>query len=461
MKSLGDTIVAVSTPPGPGGIGVVRLSGPRALEIGRRIFHPKRPELVGPRRVSYGTVGRSREDIIDQALSFFIPGPQTMTGQDVFEIQAHGGPLALDQVVKLCLAGGARLAEPGEFTYRAYMAGKIDLTQAEAVVELVNAKTATSSRLAAGQMAGALRERIEELEALALEVLSGLEAGIDFSEEEAEDTDYPAFIEAMGKGIIPKLEEMMGQTESARLLREGPRVALAGRVNAGKSSLLNSLCRHKRAIISETPGTTRDYLEAEIEVGGLPLTLIDTAGLRDESEVRDQIEAEGQRLTRDIMDEAWLTLDIIDSTDKDAPGKAEAEPRPLSRRNIPVFNKIDLLGPEELGLLKERAGRGCVFVSAKTGTGLDELRLAMRERILGQGTDLDSLTFLPNQRQAEALGQALRAFREALGSMRRAAPPEVVAVDLREGLEALQKTTGEALPERILEKIFAKFCIGK
>ena len=462
MQSLKDTIVAISTPIGYGGIGVIRISGPEALEIGRSIFEPVRPDLVRERRLSYGRIRGDNKEIIDQVMAVYIKAPYTYTGQDTYEIQAHGGTVVLEDIVRLCQEKGARNAEPGEFSYRAYMAGKVDLSQAEAVVELINAKNSTGSRLAVKQMMGALQKKVEGISDSALGVAAIIEAKIDFPEEENEEEDYKELLRSMENEVVDRLEDLIREADTAALIRKGTRIVLAGRVNAGKSSLINALCLYDRAIISEKPGTTRDYLEEEIELDGLNVTLIDTAGYREKSnELLDEVEVKGQDITKNLVEEAHLVLYLIDSGKTVDVQEIKLVSDLDSEKCLVVINKIDKKSRMADDFINKIKNKAIVKISALERTGLDELKTLIKKKIVGDKASLESITALPNRRQTDAIIKAHKLFKEALSSIRNESPPEIILVDLKEGLDILGQITGRSITDSILERIFERFCIGK
>jgi len=464
MFALDDDIVAVATPHGRGGIGIVRLSGANAEGIGRSLFQPSKPELFLPRRLTHGRVvdpGTGR--IVDQVLAVLMRAPATYTGQDVFELQAHGGPLVLERITELCLAAGARSAGPGEFTLRAFLAGKVDLTQAEAVQALVEAKTRAASSLAARQLEGSLKRPLTEITAAVAGIMARLEVEVDFPEEGIQEASYRELGQALAEKALTPLAGLLAQTTMARRLSKGARVVLSGPVNVGKSSLFNKLLQKERALVFPEPGTTRDYLEASLELEGLPVVLVDTAGMRDHGSGRaSPAEAAGIALAGRLASEADLILLVAAADFGQVPSRPGPLPASLVQRTILVVNRIDLVDERRVEEFR-RLNPYPVLVptSAKTGQGLAELKSVIRRSLAPEGALTEGLTWLPNLRQEESLRRARGDLEGAARALREGLPPEVVLVDLRLGLEGLGELTGETVGEAVLESIFSRFCVGK
>ena len=458
MKRLQDTITAISTPLGRGGIGIIRISGPEAINIGKSMFRPAREKLVRERRLSFGQVIGKKGEIIDQAMAVFIKGPYTYTGDDTYELQAHGGNLVLERILKLCLEAGARMAEPGEFTYRAFMAGKVDLSQAEGVIELINAKTGTGSKIAVKQILGSLNSKISKLTGELVRIYAEYEAGIDFLEEKENIDEREIYSRLYKNNKI--IDELLKESELARRVKNGVRIVIAGRVNAGKSSLLNMLCKYNRAITSETPGTTRDYLEETIELEGVEATFIDTAGFREGNE-SDRIERSGQQLSRELVKESDYIVYLIDSVTGMEKEDMEIIQSSGKERTILAYNKIDLNERKVVKEPNEVKDYSKVYISAKTGQGLEQLKSIIIGRIKGNNNQLENLNFLPNDRQIVALKNAGESVENAMRSVEEGMDREAILVDLKEALEQLGFITGEGMEEKVLDEIFSQFCIGK
>jgi len=460
MSSDQDTIAAVATPMGQAGIGIIRISGPHCLAMARKIFRPRNtaPDLESHRLYLGHLCDPSSGDPIDEVLLTFMKAPRTYTREDVVEINSHSGYTLLSKILDTLLSQGARLARPGEFTLRAFLNGRIDLTQAEAVVDLINSRSERGLFLASQQIRGAFREEIEELRQRAIHILARAEAAIDFPEAEADATPKEAGSTEIEAGLIVPIESLIRSSEG-RIWVEGVRTVIAGRVNAGKSSLLNRLLKEQRAIVTPIPGTTRDVIESSLVIDGIPLRLMDTAGFRS---VTDEVEQMGIALTRRKLKEADFVLIVIDQSrplDRDDLDTIQAS---HGKQALIVINKIDLpvrlheaADAEALSLFPS------VRVSALTGEGLDRLRKAIKDAILGGGVDAASSDVAPNVRHRHALAQALGFFKEAALRIREDAPMEIVALELKSGLEALGEITGETTTEEVLDSIFSQFCLGK
>lgn len=454
-----ETIAAIATGAGEGGIGIVRLSGDAALAVAERIFRPRRGLPLGRRRshtVTYGWVETAAGERVDEALALVMRGPHSYTGEDVVELQCHGGQLAVRRVLEQALQAGARLAEPGEFTRRAFLNGRMDLSQAEAVVDLIRAKTDRAMAAAVAHLSGSLREAVGAMRSRLLEMMAHVEADIDFPELELEVQTREEIAAGCAEALAA-MERMLGGARAGRILREGLRVVLAGRPNVGKSSLLNRLVRENRAIVTAVPGTTRDVIAEWVELGGVPVQLSDTAGIRDTD---DPVEQLGVERTRTALRQAHLVLVVVDCAAGLLPEDREwiAE-LPATASRIGVANKIDLNPAFPLAELAEALGGApVVAVSAEQGTGLPalEAEIARQAGALDAGEDL-----LVNARQAEAIRRAAAHLREALEALAQGVGVELVSIDLRAAWMALGEVTGETADDQLLDQIFGRFCIGK
>jgi tRNA modification GTPase len=453
----GDTIAAISTPPGEAGIGIVRLSGPEAETIARRLFRPRRshPHWQS-HRLYLGHILDSQGEILDEVLLTLMRAPQTYTREDVVEIHCHSGFAVLRAILGEVLAQGARLARPGEFTLRAFLSGRLDLSQAEAVLEVIKARTQASLRVAAAHLSGGLGQRLGELGAALLGVLVRLEAALDFPEEALELS--PEAIKEALAGPQQGLEHLMITYRQGRLLREGVKVVLAGRPNVGKSSLLNRLLDADRAIVTDIPGTTRDVIEETFTLGGLALCLSDTAGLR---EARDLVEELGVARSRERLAQADLVLYLVDASEpfsaEDSQVLGELADRPV----LIVMNKMDLAQKLQVDEIRRISSHPTVAISALTGQGLEDLEQAVLDLVLGGGVRTDG-EMVTQARHAELLGRAGGALGRARGLLDQADPPwELVALEVKEALLALREITGEEVGDAVLDHIFSEFCIGK
>jgi len=450
MAASADTIAAVATPFGEGAICLVRLSGPRAIEIGDRVFRGYRTlAAAAPGQQVFGRAVDAAGGGVDEVVACARRGPASYTGEDLVEICGHGGVVVTRALLALLLEAGAVMAGPGEFTQRAFLNGRMDLTQAEAVMDLIRAQTSLAARAAAAQLEGGLRSRIEELREGLLQAIAHLEAHIDFPDEDI-DPETGSILrqrfDAVGVGIAALLRT----ADRGRALREGLRTVIAGAPNVGKSSLLNRLLGYDRAIVSEIPGTTRDTIEEVIDLGGVPLRLVDTAGLR---EGRDAVEREGVERARRHVETADLILHVVDTSR--APSDDAGLPPLAGRAVLRILNKSDLPAHPAW------QGVDGVALSCRTGEGL----AALEERIAA-ATGLDAAgageaLLAVNTRHRDALRRAQERLIAASDAVAAGTAPEFVAVDAREALEALGEIVGAVPAEALLDRIFARFCIGK
>jgi tRNA modification GTPase len=457
----GDTIVAISTPFGMGGIGIVRLSGPDAEKIAGEIFQSKNPqERFQSHRFYYGHIHDPLDNsVVDEALMVVMRAPSTYTREDMVEIHCHGGSLPVRKTLELVVDRGVRLAEPGEFTRRAFMNGRIDLVQAEAVADIVEAKSATALRFAQRQLQGALSEEIQAVQETLKGLLMEVEAWLDFPEEDLPDPDFAR----MGRHIEETTRSVRGLLETyakAHLYRDGVHLVIGGRPNVGKSTLLNVLVGKERAIVSPTPGTTRDYLEESVVLGGIPVRLIDTAGLREDAK---EVEVQGIKAARRQIETADQLLYVLDAT------HLESEPWDLIRelapegRTILVVNKIDLVpSPSVEERTRSLPSMPCVAISALYRQGIESLQEEILRQLTGDKVDLDSRAVITNMRHRRALEKCFEAQERAAEQISsRPLLGDLLAADLRHALRSLGEILGETTPDEILRGIFDTFCIGK
>lgn len=447
-----DTIVAAATPPGRGGVGIVRVSGPKTPELAAVVLG----ELPLPRRATFARFLDAHQDPIDAGIALFFPAPHSYTGEHVLELQGHGGPLVIEAVIARLLELGARRANPGEFTQRAFLNEKLDLAQAEAIADIIDAGSKEAVRAAMRSLQGEFSNMVRGLTEAIIDLRTYVEAAIDFPEEEI---DFLADRE-LSERFQTVREHFDGVEQSARqgrLLREGMTVVIAGRPNAGKSSLLNRLAGYDAAIVTPIPGTTRDILRERIDVDGMPLHILDTAGLREAA--HDEVEAEGIRRAQAEMHRADRVLFVIDVTE-DPLGKAFVAERERLPRDVPVtlvFNKCDQA--IALPVADTTAGPPRVLLSALSGEGLDALRTHLK-LCMGYQT-LDGGTVCARQRHLDTLARARRHTEEAALQLRERRAGELVAEELRVAQQALNEITGEFTSDDLLGRIFSSFCIGK
>jgi tRNA modification GTPase len=485
--NLDDTIVAIATPPGRGGIGVVRLAGARAVEIALpllRLKHDLEPgraifgELIDPcgaaaKLRSAGTDEASVASVasfpthsqrIDEVVVTYFAKPNSYTTDDVIEVSAHGSPVVLTHIVELCVAAGARVAEPGEFTMRAFLNGRIDLAQAEAVRDLIDSQTLYQAKVAAQQLEGALSRRLQPIKQKLVELIAALEAGIDFAEDDVSVMADATILEHIAEVRAP-LEQLSASFAYGKIVHEGLTLAIVGRPNVGKSSLFNRLVERERAIVTATPGTTRDLVTETVAIGGIPVRLVDTAGIRD---ALDEAESIGIRKSMEALSDADLVLVVVDASQARA---IEDEPLLQSTENralIVVENKSDLRKNMAADPTSRKAGEkwgtpACVSVStsAVTGEGIEELRREILRHIGGEaGLQVES-GFLTNVRHQGLIQDSLSALDAAKIAVAGKVPHEMLLMDLYNGLRPLDAITGATTTDDILNLIFSTFCIGK
>lgn len=444
VSSGQDVIVAVASPPGVGAVSVIRLSGPDVFLVAERILHRFRASKIQARLTLRDDVLSSDGRSLDDVLMVAYQGPRSYTGENVVEISGHGGVHVTRLVLERCLECGARMAEAGEFSLRAFLNGKLDLTQAEAVMDLITAQTDLAARAAREQLSGSLGHAVAHLREEAINLVAHVEAYIDFPEEDI-SPDTGSALEAAFTSLLRGVEGLLGTARRGRLLREGARVAIVGAPNAGKSSLLNALLGYDRAIVSSEAGTTRDTVEEVLDCGGYPVRLIDTAGLRSEG---SEIEREGMERTRQRMSEADLVLELVDGS----------QPRPerLSPEAFLVLNKADL------GEHSSWAGEEAVRISATASQGIEELQ-AMVANQLSDGSREHSggALIAINARHQDCLRRAQSGLEEARQMLVSGEEPEFISLPLREALTAIGEVAGRIDTEDILGSIFGQFCIGK
>jgi len=456
-----DTIAAVSTPFGKAGIGIIRVSGSTAEAIANRIFSPcKLIQTLESHRLYLGKlIDPLSGQMIDEVLLSFMKAPNSYTREDIIEINSHSGQILLSRILQIILNQGARLARPGEFTFRAFSNGRMDLTQAEAVIDLINSESEQGLVLASRQIRGELRDTVGALKGKMIEVLARIEAAIDFPEDEPGLLPGEETATLIEGEILDPIEKIIAAYTRRKMWMEGIDTVIVGRVNAGKSSLLNRLLNEERSIVTDVPGTTRDIIESTIHIKGIPFRVMDTAGIR---EGKGKIERLGILKSEQKLKESDLALIMIDQS------------RPLSKddyrilsaadkeKSIIVINKIDLPSRlDETKVEKLLEGATTVKISSLTGEGINNLLNAIPDKVIEIDPDCSSLSPAPNLRQKTALIEASTHFKNAADNLRKGSPLDVVALDIREGSDALAEITGETTNEDIYEKIFSEFCLGK
>lgn len=454
------TIAAISTAPGEGGIGIIRISGIDAVKVADAVFRAKKIstfETAEPYRMYYGHV--MKEEIpVDEGLAVYMKAPHSYTGEDVVELQLHGSLQALRETLELCLGNGAVLARRGEFTKRAFLNGRLDLSQAEAIMDIISAKSGASLAQAESHLSGALSDFVRENRAILKTLITKLEVTIDYPEEDLEDLTNEEIKQGVAE-IEETLAKLLKRSEMGRIIKDGLRTAIVGRPNAGKSSLLNALLQEDRAIVTDIPGTTRDTIEETITIGGVPLVLMDTAGIRETSNKIEQI---GIEKAKESMRKADLVMAVIDGSseltteDKDLLSSLEG------RQAIVILNKYDLTQKIDANDVKSWAGEVPVIsISAMYGSGIDELEETLQKITQVQDAEAGRELFLTNLRHKDLVEKALDAVHRAKNSVAMMLPADCIVVDLTEAFHALGEITGEAVDNELIHSIFESFCVGK
>jgi len=460
MGLTDDTIAAIATPVGLGGIGIIKISGPRSSEIAAQLFRPRNASPpFKSHYLHYGEiVDPDKKHVVDEVLLSLMAKPRSYTGEDVVEINCHGGHLVLKEVLEIVLRAGARPAEPGEFTSRAFINGRIDLTQAEAVIDLIESQTPLSLKLASSQLKGALSQEINALKEELLDMLALLEAAIDFPEEDIEFVSSSR-LASQADRLVSRIEKLLNSYAEGRLYREGVSTIIAGKPNVGKSSLFNVLLGEERTIVTPLPGTTRDFVEEIIVVDGIPLKVVDTAGL---GHPADRIEEEGVRRTKDKLDRADLVLLVIDNS-----AELDEQDEVLlssirGKRGVVVLNKIDLPGKASLDKIKDfLPATQIVSTSSLHKTGFEKLKEVVASTLITHARLQPSTPVISNLRHKLILEKTLKLTFSAREGLQKSIPPEFVASDLQTALHHLGEITGQTTPEEVLEQIFSRFCVGK
>ena len=462
---LDDTIVAIATPPGRGGIGVVRLSGSEATAIAKPMLRLAHTTDFEANRAHFGElIDPAINNRIDEVVVTYFVKPHSYTTDDIVEISAHGSPVVLQHIVELALARGARLAEPGEFTMRAFLNGRLDLTQAEAVRDLIESQTLFQAKVAAQQLEGALSNRLKPIKQRLVDLIAVLEAGIDFAEDDISIAPDAVILDGIAEVRTP-LAALSATFAYGKIVHQGLTLAIVGRPNVGKSSLFNRLVESERAIVTAQPGTTRDLVSETVAIGGIPLRLVDTAGIR---QALDEAESIGIKKSIEALSDADLVLVVLDASEP-----VSAEDRDLlkqieGRAGIVVENKSDLRSANQSAAGGERSAAGgkpsaipTVETSALTGAGIAELRAAILQKVAGQGAAQFEAGFLTNARHQKLVTDSLTALAAATSAVAARVPHEMLLLDLYSALRPLDEITGATTTDDILHLIFGRFCIGK
>ncbi len=456
-----DTISAVATALGEGAIGIIRLSGPRSCEIADRIFHAasgKRLEKYPPNTLVYGNIVDTSGTVVDESLVVFMRAPHSYTAENVVEIQAHGGIQSLKKILSLTYEVGARPAEPGEFTKRAFLNGRIDLAQAEAVMDIIKARSEVSLKLALRQQQGQLSKEIVLLRKRLLDIIVNLEAVIDYPEEDIEEVTFQNVMHTV-YDVQSEISLLLSNAHTGKIMREGMKTVIIGRPNVGKSSLLNSLLREERAIVSEMPGTTRDVIEEQLLIDGIPLVLTDTAGIRDTD---DYVEKIGVAKTKKILAEAEFAIVVLDGSQQLQPEDKEILLAVKEKPYVIIVNKSDLTQLIDLSALKAEFGQeNIMHLSAKTAAGVEEFIGWLKKYVYGAGGQLEEGIYIQNARHEHLLKQAYDSLADAMSATVNHVPYDCIIIDLRNAVETMGFITGDTVSDEIINEIFARFCVGK
>lgn len=453
------TIAAIATPPGAGGIGIIRISGSDAQGLLNRLFRPHRDRPLISHRLTYGWIVDPAGQPLDEVMAVFMAAPHSYTREDVVEIQCHSSYLILQQILGLVLAEGALPAEPGEFTKRAFLNGRLDLTRAEAVIDLLQAQTSQGLQIAISQLRGTLQVLVEAVRQELLTVRALLEVAIDFPDDDLEIINPALLLADLAAKVIAPLEELLRAADRGRIYREGISVVILGRPNVGKSSLLNSLLKVERAIVTEIPGTTRDTIEDFLNIKGMLVRIVDTAGIRENAEAVEELGIQRARRQQEGADLVLLVLDgAAGVQDEDLALVASLAGRPA----LLVVNKIDLCAKLDLSAIGALApGLPLVTVSARTGDGLGKLEEAVFATVTGGAAAEPEHHCVPNARHRRALQGALDNTRQLAAALADGLPPDLAAIEVQAALEQLGEIVGETTSDDLLDAIFSRFCLGK
>lgn len=456
-----DTIAAISTPIGVGGIGIIRVSGKETIEIVDKVFraaNKKSLKEVDSHTITYGHIVSDSGKVLDEVLIMLMKGPRTFTREDIIEINCHGGPVPLNAVLMEVIKAGARMADNGEFTKRAFLNGRIDLAQVEAIMDIIESKTELSLSQAVGQLEGNLSKKIKEYQDTLIQVIARIEVSIDYPEYD-DDEPITNDFEAELKDLLEELRELLRTADTGKMIREGVKTAIVGRPNVGKSSLLNALLEENKAIVTDIPGTTRDVVEAYLNIDGIPFQLLDTAGIR---ETEDIVEKIGVERSKSSIEEADLVLMLVDShvglLDKDQ----EILEQVKNKHVIYIFNKTDLENNITQEMLETHFSNSEVIkVSAKEQSGLNELRQAMKHFVIKGSAAVHNEATISNQRQKQSLINAIKSLEKVIDAIELGLPEDCLAIDLHDAFGHLGMIVGESLKEEIINQLFSRFCLGK
>ncbi|WP_432662096.1 tRNA uridine-5-carboxymethylaminomethyl(34) synthesis GTPase MnmE [Wukongibacter baidiensis] len=459
---IDDTITAIATAPGEAGISIIRISGPSAVDILDSIFQSKKGISIkefSQRKMVYGhIIDKKKDKVLDEVLAVYMKAPHTYTKEDIVEINCHGGIVPTRNILELILKSGAQMAEPGEFTKRAFLNGRIDLAQAEAVMDLISAKTDKGFDVALNQLEGTLSKKVKEVRDIIVETLAHLHVSIDYTEEDIQEITYPELL-TNSLTIKENIEGLLKTSETGKIIREGLNTVIIGKPNVGKSSLLNALLRESRAIVTDIPGTTRDVIEENLSVKGIPLKIVDTAGIR---ETEDLVEKIGVERSKEFFNKADLIILVLDASEELTKEDKEIIELIEERKAIIILNKTDLpmkISEEELqDLLKEKKIIRSSIIEEK---GLMDIEDEIVKMVYGGQVKSASNYFVTNVRHKASLEKALKSIDEGVDAIKQNLPFDLLEVDIKDCYDALGEVTGDTVDDDVIDKIFANFCLGK
>ena len=457
---IDDTIAAIATAPGEGGIGIIRISGEKSLQVAQSIFKSKSGKMIkdyNARTLIYGTVV-DNEKVIDEVLVAYMKGPNSYTAEDVIEINCHGGFISVKKILELILSKGVKLAEAGEFTKRAFLNGRIDLSQAEAIIDVIKSKTDMAHEVAQSQLEGSLAKKIKDLRMNVTEVLAHLEVSIDFAEEDVEEITYQT-LEEKALELRNEIKKLYDTAESGKILRDGLKTVIVGKPNVGKSSLLNSILGENRAIVTDIAGTTRDVIEEFVNIKGIPLKIVDTAGIR---ETEDVVEKIGVEKSRESFSTADLVIMVLDASRKLSEEDMEILESLKNKKTIVLLNKMDLEPQIELEKIEEFVNsEDIIKISALKHQGIEELQDKIEAMVYHGSVKNSSNLMITNSRHKDALFKAYESINDAISAIEQRMPYDFIEVDFKNIWDYLGYINGDTVREDLLDTIFANFCIGK
>lgn len=459
---LFDTIAAISTPIGTGGIGIVRISGKEAISITDKIFKNKKNKalsLIKTHTINYGYIyDPENDEIYDEVLVMLMKAPNTFTKEDVVEINCHGGLIVIKKVLELILKYGARIAEPGEFTKRAFLNGRIDLSQAEAVIDIINAKTELSLKSSVHQLEGNISKEIRPLREELLKLIAHIEASIDYPEYDIEDLSTN-IIKDSTESLMLRVDKILETADSGRIIKEGIETVIVGKPNVGKSSLMNTLLKEQRAIVTDIPGTTRDVIQEYVNIEGIPLKIIDTAGIRQTSDVVEKL---GVERSKELIEHADLVIMMLDASRKISEEDIQILDLVKDKKTIVILNKTDLNREINLDDIEEKLEQYKIIdMSIKDKTGINELEKVLKDMFFNGNINIDNDIYITSVRHKDSLLKAKESLMHVIESIEVGMPEDCYSIDLKNCYEFLGQITGDSLSESIIDKIFSEFCLGK